>query len=135
LTTANQQRDDHLRSGDFLDVTKHPEITFHSKEVRPRGDRYTMTGDLTIRGVSRPVELDVELLGAINDPFGNRRVGVAASGEIDRKDWGLTWNMAVEAGGLLVGDKVKLQLEAELVRSLALATAEANSEAATHEAA
>jgi polyisoprenoid-binding protein YceI len=135
VNSGNEQRDTHLKSPDFLEVEKYPEITFRSTAVRREGDRYRMTGDLTIREVSRPVELDVELLGALNDPWGNRRLGLSASGAIDRKDWGLTWNGVIEAGGVIVSDRVKLEIEAELVGSLAAAEAESAAEAAVGSAA
>jgi polyisoprenoid-binding protein YceI len=117
LETKNEMRDTHLRSPDFLDVEKHPYITFVSKRIERRGDgRYTLVGDLTIRGVTREVTLDTEFSGFIKDPWGNQRAGFAAEATLNRKDFGLTWNMALESGGLLVGDTVKVSIEAELVK-------------------
>jgi len=119
LDSRDAKRDEHLRSADFLDVANHPTVTFRSTRVDapsgPRGD-LRVTGDLTIRGVSRPVTLDVEALPpALKDPWGNSRRGVTARARIDRKDWGLRWNLAVEAGGVVVGDEVAIEIEAELV--------------------
>ncbi|HVR04126.1 MAG TPA: YceI family protein, partial [Polyangia bacterium] len=104
---------------DFLDVANHPTVTFRSTRVEapsgPSGD-LRVTGDLTIRGVSRPVTLEVEALPPpLKDPWGNSRRGVTARGRIDRKDWGLRWNLALEAGGVVVGDEVAIEIEAELV--------------------
>ncbi len=119
LITGQDRRDDHLRSGDFFETEKHPEITFHSTSVTPvGGDRYKAAGDLTIRGVSLPIELDVTLDGRVNDPWGNDRIGLTASGQINRKDWGLNWNQVLEAGRMLVGETVKIEVEAAMVRKL-----------------
>jgi polyisoprenoid-binding protein YceI len=116
VETRDAQRDAHLRSSDFLDVERFPTLHFRSTSVRQTGPSTgTVTGDLTIRGVTRPVELDVEFLGVVTDPWGGRRLGVVATGEIDREAFGLTWNMALEAGGVVVGRKVKLEIEAEAV--------------------
>lgn len=112
-------RDEHLRSADFLDVANHPTVTFRSTRVEapsgPTGD-LRVTGDLTIRGVTRPVTLEVEALPpAIQDPWGNRRRGVSAHARINRKDWGLKWNLALEAGGVTVGEEVTIEIDAEIV--------------------
>jgi len=119
LDTRDAKRDEHLRSADFLDVANHPTVTFRSTRVEaPRGlgSDLRVTGDLTIHGVTRPVTLEVDALPpAINDPWGNARRGVSARGKLSRKEWGLAWNMAIEAGGVLVGDEVTIELEAELV--------------------
>jgi polyisoprenoid-binding protein YceI len=119
IDTRDAKRDEHLRSADFLDVANHPEVTFRSTRVEapsgPRGD-LRVTGDLTIRGVSRSVRLDVEALPpAISDPWGNARRGVSARTRISRKEWGLEWNMAIEAGGVVVGDEVVIEIETEIV--------------------
>jgi polyisoprenoid-binding protein YceI len=119
IDTRDAKRDEHLRSADFLDVANHPEVTFRSTRVEapsgPRGD-LRVTGDLTIRGVARAVTLDVEALPpAISDPWGNARRGVSARTRISRKEWGLEWNMAIEAGGVVVGDEVVIEIEAEIV--------------------
>jgi len=119
IDSREQKRDEHLRSADFLDVANHPTVTFRSTRVEaPRGlaGDLRVTGDLTIRGVTRPVTLEVEALPpTVKDPWGNARRGVSARGRINRKDWGLEWNMALEAGGVVVGDEVALEIEAELV--------------------
>lgn len=116
-STGVQQRDDHLKSGDFLDIANYPTITFKSTKVVPSADGKTakVTGDLTIRDVTRPVTLDVEFLGQIQSPFGDTRAGFSASTKINREDFGLTWNMALEAGGWLVGKDINLNLEVEAV--------------------
>lgn len=117
VSTGANDRDAHLKSADFFDVEKHPEITFRSTRVVPKGDsEYRVEGDLLIRGVAKPVTLDVEVEGFGNDPWGNRRAGIVATTSFDRSAWGLTWNMAIEAGGVLVGDKVKVALHLQLVQ-------------------
>jgi polyisoprenoid-binding protein YceI len=117
LDTRVEQRDAHLRSADFFDVEKYPALTFTSKRVERAGeDDLRVVGDLTIRGVTREVALDVEELGTVRDPWGNDRAAFSAKGKIDRTDFGLTWNQAIETGGVLVGDQVKLSIEVELVR-------------------
>ena len=119
LDTREPKRDEHLRSADFFDVANHPTVTFRSTRVEaPRGlqGAIRVTGDLTIRGVTRPVTLDVEALEpAIRDPWGNERRGVNARARVNRKDWGLKWNLAIEAGGVAVGDEVTIEIDAELV--------------------
>lgn len=112
------KRDEHLRGEDFLDVAKYPTLTFKSKKVLPRGKgRLSVVGDLTIRGVTREVTLDVSDVGkAATDPWGNIRRGAVATTKINRKDFGLTWNMALEAGGVAVGDEVAINLEIELIQ-------------------
>jgi len=116
-STGVQQRDDHLKSPDFLDIANYPTITFKSTKVEPSSDRTRakVTGDLTIRDVTRPVTLDVEYLGQVKSPFGDTRAGFTASTRINREDFGLTWNMALEAGGWLVGKDVTINLEAEAI--------------------
>jgi polyisoprenoid-binding protein YceI len=112
IDTGEAQRDSHLRSGDFLDVEAYPTITFRSTGVVPRGrDRFVLVGDLTIRGITQEVTLDAELVGKGADPWGGQRAGFAASTAINRKEFGLTWNQALEAGGVLVSDQVKINLE------------------------
>ncbi len=114
--SGDANRDAHVRGEDFFDVEKYPEMTFKATQVEGDGDDYTLTGDLTIRGVTKPVELEVEFSGVVVDPFGATRAGFTAETEISRKDYGLTWNAALEAGGVLVSDKVKISLDAALVR-------------------
>jgi polyisoprenoid-binding protein YceI len=118
LDTNEEQRDNHLRSADFLDVANYPAIQFESTGVQKTGDsELKVTGNLTIRGVTKPVVLDVEYLGRTKDPWGGERAGFTAQTAIDRKDYGLTWNMALEAGGIMVGDKVEINLEIEAVKA------------------
>ena len=117
IDTHEPQRDAHLRSADFLDAGAHPELTFTSTRVERSGDqRYQVAGDLTIAGVTRLVLLDVEGLGRTRDPWGGERVGFSARTTIDRRDFGLTWNQALETGGVVVGEKVEIGLEIEAVR-------------------
>ena len=117
LDTREAQRDAHLRSQDFFYAEKFPQMTFASKRVEPTGEgRYRMVGDLTIRDVTREVALDVEFAGFVKDPWGNQRAGFSAQGDVSRKEWGLNWNLALEAGGSLVGDTVKIAIETELVK-------------------
>lgn len=117
IRTNIADRDAHLRSADFFDVENHPTITFRSTRIRTAGkDRYAVDGDLSIRGVTRPVTLDVEFGGITTDPWGGERAGFSATAEVDREEFGLTWNQVLETGGLLVGKRVKIEIEAELVR-------------------
>jgi polyisoprenoid-binding protein YceI len=112
LNTGVEQRDGHLRSVDFFDVEKFPEITFVSTAVTPRGGNdYAVTGDLTVRGITRPVTLDTEYLGLYASMGGARRAGFHATTKINREDWGLTWNVGLEAGGWLVGKDIKLEID------------------------
>jgi len=117
LNTRDAQRDTHLRSADFFDVEKYPSITFVSKSVKKKGDDLAVTGDLTIHGTTREVVLAVEGPTAEHkDPWGNVRIGASASTKIKRSDFGMTWNAVLEAGGILVGDEIKIQLEIELIK-------------------
>lgn len=117
IETHEPKRDEHLRSADFFDVASYPTITFRGTQVEPRGaDRLRVVGELTIRGVTREVELDVELHGQATDPWGGTRAGFSARTAIDRKEFGLTWNQALETGGLLVSDQVKINLEIEAIK-------------------
>jgi polyisoprenoid-binding protein YceI len=116
VTTGTEDRDAHLRSGDFFEVEKFPEITFANARItKSKGTDYQVTGDLTIKGVTREVVLDVELDGLAKDPWGGTRLAVTASTEIDREDWGMSFNMALETGGVLVSKKIKLEIETEAV--------------------
>ena len=115
VNTRNNDRDNHLRSADFFDVETYPEWTFATTGVSGSKESFTLTGDLTIHGVTKSVDLEVEFLGAATDPFGNDRAAFEASTVISRKDFGLTWNAALEAGGVLVGDKVTITLEIEAI--------------------
>ena len=116
VNTRNNDRDNHLRSADFFDVETYPEWTFATTGVSGSKASFTLTGDLTIHGVTKSVDLEVEFLGAATDPFGNDRAAFEASTVISRKDFGLTWNAALEAGGVLVGDKVTITLEIEAIK-------------------
>jgi polyisoprenoid-binding protein YceI len=122
LTTNDERRDGHLKSPDFLNVEQFPTIAFKSSRIeRAAHDQYRMAGDLTIRGLTRPVVLDVVYSGQAKDPMGNMHAGFSAYTTINRKDWGLNWNMALETGGLLVGEDVKLALEVEAVKAAEVA--------------
>ena len=116
VSSGDRARDDHLRSADFFDVTAHPTATFRSTGIGATGAPGTIDGELTIKGVTRPVRLDVEFVGAATDPWGGERAVFSANGVIDREDWGLTWNMLLEAGGVLVSRTIRLEIEVELVR-------------------
>ena len=119
IDTADAQRDAHLRSPDFFDVEKFPTAAFRSTKIERAGGQYRVHGDLTVHGVTRPVVLDATFEGAGKDPWGGERAGFSASVTIDRKDYGLEWNKALETGGLLVGEKVSLDLEVEAVKQAA----------------
>ena len=117
ITTGNDQRDGHLRSADFLDVENYPTLTFRSTGAeKVDEDEYKMHGELVVKGVAKPVTLDLEFQGSSPDPFGNQRAGFEGRTTINRKDWGLTWNVAIEGGGILVGDKVKLELDVSAIK-------------------
>lgn len=116
IDTGNSSRDDHLRSGDFFDVEQFPEITFTATGVSGSKENFTLEGDLTIHGVTKSVALDVEFLGTATDPFGAERIAFEATTSISRKEFGLTWNAALEAGGVLVGDKINITLEIEAIK-------------------
>jgi len=124
IDTGTAQRDDHLRSADFFDVEHFPQIRFRSTRIEKLGgDNYRLTGELTIRDVTRPIALDAEYGGRGKDPWGNERVGFTAKGSLDRKDFGLKWNQALETGGVLVSDRVDIELEVQAVRVAASAAA------------
>lgn len=125
IDTRNEARDEHLRSADFLDAANFPVLTFESTSVTPRGRGGALiTGDLTIRGTTRQVTLDAEFHGIVNDPWGNIKAGFSATTVINRKDFGLTWNVALEAGGVAVGDEVKISIEFEAVKQAPAAAEE-----------
>jgi len=118
IDTRNAQRDEHLRSNDFLAMNEHPEITFDSTGVRQADDTtFELTGDLTIRGVTNSVTIPFTFEGVAKDPFGNLRAGFEGSVAINRKDWGVTWNAALEGGGVLVSDKVTLEFEISAIKN------------------
>ncbi|MGA3214742.1 MAG: YceI family protein [Acidimicrobiales bacterium] len=117
INTNDENRDNHVRTNDFLAVEEFPTMTFRSTKVElGSAESWKVTGDLTVRGVTRPVVLDVQFEGVIQDPWGNQRLGFAASGEIDRNDFGVSFNAALETGGFVVSPKIKLEIEAEAVR-------------------
>jgi polyisoprenoid-binding protein YceI len=117
LVTGDPQRDEHLRSPDFFDVANYPSMTFESRRVTGPREHFTVMGDLTIRGQTREVTLDVKLNGTATNPMGQTVAGFTAKTEINRKDFGLNWNMALEAGGLLVGDTATIEIELEAVKA------------------
>lgn len=116
IDTRNADRDGHLKSADFLDVESFPTLTFTSTSISGGGDTFTVTGDLTIHGVTKSVPVKFELLGVSTDPWGGVRIGFEGSTEISRKEFGLVWNAALETGGVLVGDTVKIELDVEAVK-------------------
>ncbi len=117
INTNDENRDKHVRTNDFLSVDEFPALTFRSTKVElSSGGDWKVNGDLTVRGVTRPIVLDVQFEGVIQDPWGNQRLGFTASGEIDRNDFGVSFNAALETGGFVVSPKVKLEIEAEAVR-------------------
>lgn len=118
IDTRNADRDAHLRSNDFFDMEAHPEIRFVSTAVEAvDAEHYRVTGDLTIKGVTKPVTVDFEFTGSATDPFGNHRVGFEGTTEVNRKDWGVNWNAALDAGGVLVSEKVTLEFEVSAIRA------------------
>lgn len=116
VDTGDANRDGHLRSADFFDADNFPLVTFAGTSFKGSGDEYVLTGDLTIRGVTKTVNLDVEFGGILNDPWGNTKAGFTLNGKISRKEYGLVWNAALESGGVLVGDEVKIICEVELAK-------------------
>jgi polyisoprenoid-binding protein YceI len=120
VDTKNEQRDAHLKGEDFFSADKFPKMTFTSVKIEGNGDNeYTVTGDLTIRDVTKPIELKVEYNGSTKDPRGQERMGFEISGKINRKDFGLKWSAVTEAGGLVVADDVKLAMNVEMVKQAA----------------
>ena len=117
IDTRDEQRDGHLRSGDFFDAEAFPTMTYESRSVRQVGEgRYIVDGDLTIKGVTKPVPLELTFEGGAADPWGGTRIGFSAKAELDREAFGLTWNQALETGGVLVGKKVSIEIEAEAIK-------------------
>ena len=117
ITTRDEARDGHLRSADFFDTAKFDLITFNSTSIRPDGDSWVLSGDLTIRGVTKPIDLALEFNGTSPDPYGGLRSGFSARGQLSRAAFGLEWNAALETGGVIVGDTVTIALEMELVKA------------------
>jgi polyisoprenoid-binding protein YceI len=124
IDTSEEKRDAHLRSADFFDAESHPRITFRSKRVEKSGDSYKVVGDLTIRGTTREVAADVTYEGRGKDPWGNERVAFSGKAQINRNDFGLEWNQALETGGVLVGEKVDITVELEAIAEQAARAAE-----------
>src|SRR5262245_58550847 len=119
VDTHNEQRDGHLRTNDFFDVPNHADITFRSTQVTGTGaETFTLEGELTIKGVMRPISMDFEFTGAAKDPFGNTRVGFEGGTTVNRRDWGVEWNAPLETGGVLVSDKVTLEIEVSAVQTV-----------------
>ncbi|MFL6101453.1 MAG: YceI family protein [Actinomycetales bacterium] len=129
LETKDDKRDGHLKSEDFFHVEQHPTMTFRSTGIRENGSDFLLDGDLTIRGVTKPVTFDLEFNGVAATPWGGSSAGFTAETEINRKDWGLNWNVALESGGVLVSDKVKIILEIEATAPQAEAADEAEGSA------
>jgi polyisoprenoid-binding protein YceI len=117
IDTRTDQRDQHLRSEDFLNVEKYPDIKFRSTRIEGDKEHFKLSGQLTIRDVTKEITLDVHYEGETKDPWGGTRVGFSGTGKIDRRDWGLTWNQALEAGGVVVGNDIKINLEVEAVKA------------------
>jgi polyisoprenoid-binding protein YceI len=118
VDTRNAQRDEHLRTNDFLDAATYPTITFTSTSIKQTGaTEFVVTGDLTIKDVTKSVEIPLEFTGAAKDPFGNDRIGLEGSIVINRKDWGVTWNATLETGGVLVSEKVTLEFEISAIKA------------------
>ena len=117
VETGSADRDGHLKSGDFFDAETYPTITFTSTNVERDGEDWNITGDLTIKDVTKPVTIEFEQTGSAVDPFGNTRVGFEGDVTVNRKDWGLTWNAALETGGVLVSEKIKLEFDVSAIRN------------------
>jgi polyisoprenoid-binding protein YceI len=123
VDTGVEARDNDLRSANFFDVANHPQITFRSTAIQGVGENeYAVEGELTMRGETRPVTLRGVVEGTVNDPFGNERKAASFSGRLNRRDWGLTWNMALEAGGVVVGDDVRVEIDVTVLRKVEAAT-------------
>jgi polyisoprenoid-binding protein YceI len=132
INTGNEQRDTHLRSADFFDVEKNPEVIFKSTSCSKSGDDIKLKGDLTIKGITKPITLDVEFGGIGKDPWGNTKAGFTISGKLNRKDFGLNWNATLETGGVLVSDEVKIASEIQLVKAQGEAQNQVEKEDAVH---
>ena len=116
INTGNSDRDNHLKSADFFDAEKNPKLTFVSSSLVKKGDDHELTGELTINGITKTVKLDTEVSGLLKDPWGNTKVGLNATGKINRTDFGLTWNSVLETGGVLVSEEVKLNIELQFLQ-------------------
>ncbi|HEX2058949.1 MAG TPA: YceI family protein [Actinomycetota bacterium] len=129
IDTGNADRDAHLKSADFFDVEKFPTMRFVSKRIEGSGDTYRVTGDLTIKDVTKEVTLDYEHGGEVIDPYGNRKIGGTLTGTVKRSEWGLTWNVPLESGGWLVSDNIKLEIDVQVAESKEAVEEEAKAEA------
>ena len=118
VDTAEPKRDEHLKSSDFLDVATYPELRYRSRAIERRGERYQIQGELTIHGVTRPVTLEAEFQGRGRDPWGGERAAFSAKTSVNREDFGLTWNQVLEAGGVLVGTKIDIDIEVQAIRAV-----------------
>jgi polyisoprenoid-binding protein YceI len=116
FSSGDENRDAHVRGEEFLDVERFPQLVFKGSAPRPSGSGWVLPGELTIRDVTRPVELAVEALGVLADPWGNEKAALSATTEIDREEFGVTWNAALETGGVLVGPKVRIEIDVQLAR-------------------
>jgi len=119
VDTGIDKRDNHLRSPDFFDAQKYPTITFVSKRVDAQGGQPVLVGDFTMHGVTKELSLPITLKGPIKDPWGNLRIGISATGSLNRKDYGVSWNKTMDAGGLMLGEDVQIQIDAEAVKQAA----------------
>jgi polyisoprenoid-binding protein YceI len=118
ISTENEKRDEHLKNEDFFDVKKHPEMTLDKIKLAPKGkDKYKMTGELALHGVTKPVTFDLAYNGSAKDPWGNTRAGFTATGKINRKDFGISWNKALDAGGVMLGEDVEIELQIEAIEN------------------
>ena len=117
INTNNADRDNHLKSGDFFDAENHPKLIFKTTSFAKDGDDYELVGDLSLRGVTKSVKLAAEFSGLMKDPWGNTKAGLNISGKINRKDWGLNWNSALEAGGVAVSETVRLDINIEITKA------------------
>src|SRR5690349_10581761 len=118
ITTNNEQRDAHLKSSDFFHAEEHPQLRFGGKKYEAKGDDAKLYGDLTIRGITKPIALSIEYGGTVVDPYGQTKAGFTVSGKISRKEFGLTWNALTETGGMVVSDEIKLHAEVQLVKQV-----------------
>jgi polyisoprenoid-binding protein YceI len=117
IDTKEPKRDEHLRSPDFFDAAKYPDITFKSKRIEKTADGYVAIGDLTMRGVTKEIKVPFTIAGMVTDPYGNTRMGLSANAELNRQDYGVSWNKKLDTGGLVVGDDVKIEIEVEAVKA------------------
>ena len=128
VDTGNADRDGHLKSADFFDVENHPTMVFETKKVTKEGDSYKVLGDLTIKGITKAVEFDYEHGGDSVDPYGNHKIGGTLAATVNRRDWGLDWNVRLDAGGLLVSEKIKLEIDFQLAENKEAVEQEAEGE-------